>query len=304
MNDKRKGNPSRDAERRQEELDFDQDEGFAEAVHPPAEDMARARRPRPTPGDAAAASGHQAESPAEPFLPAPAPEGAWQGFSGMNDIGATTTMKTVRIRRIAALAAAVALAAALGALAGSLATGGFGAFAAASRADASEAALKLALDKVEKEVAALRATVEARAHDLEQRTTRIAERLDRSQLAQVEPSLKLAKVSEAIERLEKRVAQNQPAAQPAAQSHAQAAGGDVTGAIGEPRAAAAEAKPGIVGGWTLRQARVGVALIEGREGLVEIEPGDILPGAGRVQAIKKQEGRWVVVTTRGLIVER
>ena len=46
----------------------------------------------------------------------------------------------------------------------------------------------------------------------------------------------------------------------------------------------------------------GVALVEGRRGIIEVEPGTSLPGAGRVEEIRRQDGRWVVVTTKGMIV--
>ena len=32
--------------------------------------------------------------------------------------------------------------------------------------------------------------------------------------------------------------------------------------------------------------------------------GDPVPGLGRIDAIRKQDGRWVVVTSKGLIVAR
>ena len=60
---------------------------------------------------------------------------------------------------------------------------------------------------------------------------------------------------------------------------------------------------GSVDGWILRDVRRGTALIEGRMGIIEVDQGDILPGLGRIDAIRKQaDGRWVVVTTRGLIM--
>jgi hypothetical protein len=61
-------------------------------------------------------------------------------------------------------------------------------------------------------------------------------------------------------------------------------------------------KPPVVEGWVLRSVSDGVALIEGRHGIIEIEPGDSLPGIGRIHEIKRQDGRWVVVTPKGLIV--
>ena len=62
--------------------------------------------------------------------------------------------------------------------------------------------------------------------------------------------------------------------------------------------------PLTVPGWVLRRVYDGAALIEGRDGIVEVEPGMVTPGLGRVEAIKRQDGRWVVVTSRGLIVGR
>jgi len=52
----------------------------------------------------------------------------------------------------------------------------------------------------------------------------------------------------------------------------------------------------------VRDVRRGTALIEGRMGLIEVDQGDVVPGLGRVDAIRKQDGRWVVVTSKGLIM--
>jgi hypothetical protein len=59
-----------------------------------------------------------------------------------------------------------------------------------------------------------------------------------------------------------------------------------------------------VEGWVLREVADGGALIEGRKGIYEVYAGDPVPGLGRVDAIRKQDGRWVVVTSKGLIVAR
>ena len=60
----------------------------------------------------------------------------------------------------------------------------------------------------------------------------------------------------------------------------------------------------MVDGWALRDVGNGGALIEGRGGIYEVYAGDPVPGLGRVHAIRKQDGRWVVVTSKGLIVSR
>ena len=44
------------------------------------------------------------------------------------------------------------------------------------------------------------------------------------------------------------------------------------------------------------------ALVENRHGdIFEITGGSMLPGLGRVEAIKRQDGDWVVVITQGTI---
>jgi hypothetical protein len=54
--------------------------------------------------------------------------------------------------------------------------------------------------------------------------------------------------------------------------------------------------------YALRDIYRGRAVVEDRYGLNEVGVGDYLPGAGRVQAIVRQRGAWVVVTDRGRIV--
>jgi hypothetical protein len=59
-----------------------------------------------------------------------------------------------------------------------------------------------------------------------------------------------------------------------------------------------------VEGWVLHEVANGAALIEGRRGIYEVSAGDPVPGLGRVDAIRRQDGRWVVVTSKGLVVAR
>jgi len=87
---------------------------------------------------------------------------------------------------------------------------------------------------------------------------------------------------------------------------------DATGSIPAPAApASVPAKPApqiarlpTIDGWVVRAVANGGALVEGRAGIFEVYAGDPLPGVGRVDAIRRQDGRWVVVTSRGLIVAR
>ena len=58
----------------------------------------------------------------------------------------------------------------------------------------------------------------------------------------------------------------------------------------------------IVSGYRLREAFRSNALVESGRGVIDVQPGDVLPGVGRVIAILKRAGRWVVSTETGDIV--
>jgi hypothetical protein len=76
---------------------------------------------------------------------------------------------------------------------------------------------------------------------------------------------------------------------------------DITSTLAADKAGV-PAKPAVVEGWVVRRVFDGAALVESRHGVLEVEPGDNLPGIGRIQEIKRQDGRWVVVTAKGLIM--
>lgn len=64
----------------------------------------------------------------------------------------------------------------------------------------------------------------------------------------------------------------------------------------------APSRPSIIPGWTLRSARDGMALVEGHGEVYQAVLGAPLPGLGPVQTIRREDGRWIVVTPRGIIV--
>lgn len=209
-------------------------------------------------------------------------------------------------RRMAAMAAVVALAAVAGALGGALATAGLGKMAAAEVATppARDTALEAAVARIDADIVALKASLEHTSKAGVTQFNKTSDRLDKVEKAQAEPAAKLAKLSEAVEKLR--------SAQAAAPAAAPAAAKDITGSIPQQAAAAAPAAPPkpevarmpTVEGWVLRDVANGSALIESRRGMYEVYAGDPVPGLGRVDAIRKQDGRWVVVTSKGLIVPR
>lgn len=202
------------------------------------------------------------------------------------------------VRRSLSMAAVVAIAASVGAIGGALATVGVGQLmkddqkqvAAASVAAEQTKAIESAIGKLNADMAALKSGNSgnsAQAGKLADRIEKLNDRIDRVEKAQVEPAAKLAKLSDAVEKLRaaEATASVAPAPAPA------------------PTAAQPNRLP-IVDGWVLRQVLDGAATVEGRQGIFEVIPGDPLPGVGRVDAIRRQDGRWVVVTSRGLIVAR
>ena len=208
-------------------------------------------------------------------------------------------------RRLAALAAVVALAAVAGALGGAVATAGFGHYLGDGATTAGNSALEATVARIDADIAALKASVEHAAKASTAQFSKTSDRLDKAEKAQAEPAAKLARLSEAVDKL--RVA---PVA-PVAAAAAPAAAKEVTGSISPPATAtpAAAPKPEMarlptLDGWVLRNVSNGAALVEGRRGMFEVYAGDPIPGLGRVDAIRRQDGRWVVVTGKGLIVAR
>jgi F0F1-type ATP synthase membrane subunit c/vacuolar-type H+-ATPase subunit K len=226
--------------------------------------------------------------------------------------------ETPRQTKFALLAASVALCGCLGAALGAAGVIGLSRVGTAARAPraapetAQIQALREEFAQLKTELTAAKTGIDHLAKTTGAQFGKIVERFDRAERAQADPAAKLAKITETIDRLEKKVAAlpaapapiaaATPAATPAT-APAPLAPPDVTGSI-TPRQVEAKAppKPQILEGFFLRRVYDGIAVVEGRMGVMELEPGAPLPGGGRVEEIKRQDGHWVVVTTRGLIV--
>jgi hypothetical protein len=239
-------------------------------------------------------------------------------------------------RRFAAMAAVVALAVTAGALGGALASAALNRmFEAASAMAPGGSALEAAVARIDADVLALKAGLENTSRLGMSQFNKTNDRLDKIEKAQAEPATRLARISEALERM--RATPSAPAvaavaAAPAAPKETpretsrettRDASGSITAPTGAaplplPAASPAQvassapsappkqeaAHPPTVEGWILRDVGNGGALIEGRNGLYEVYAGDPVPGLGRIDAIRKLDGRWVVVTSKGLIVAR
>jgi hypothetical protein len=217
------------------------------------------------------------------------------------------------VTRLALVAALMAIAASFGAVGGSVGVAKFGPIFASAPPVA-----PVAKDNVAEEVKALKDTVaqlRATTKSLSDNLVALKSTVATSNTAQ---NTQISKVSDALDRVEKAQADlRKTAAVTAAPVHmasttqATAATSDVTGSVkqqppvpmvlGEPPQ---NLKPPVVPGWVLRRVYDGAALIEGRDGIIEVETGTITPGLGRIEGIKRQDGRWVVVTSRGLVIGR
>ncbi|UGX92289.1 hypothetical protein G6321_00042350 [Bradyrhizobium barranii subsp. barranii] len=245
-------------------------------------------------------------------------ERSWEREEFAPHVKADEPRETGGKRRLSAMAAVVAIAASVGAISGALATAGMMHFAAPAPAPApapaqvaDTSALESSVARIDADVVALKANVEHTSKTGLSQFNRANDRLDKLEKAQAEPMAKIAKLSETVDKLR--------ATPPAAPAQAAAAAAkETTGSIAPTQVATAAAAPvpapaapktevgrlPTIDGWVLRDVANGGALIEGRGGLYEVYAGDPIPGIGRVDAIRRQDGRWVVVTSKGLIVAR
>jgi hypothetical protein len=220
---------------------------------------------------------------------------------------ASSLWRWTKVPRVTPLAAGIAIAAVVGAMAGSATTAGLGGLWASPPGSAKTAdktadarPLRETIAHLNSELAALKASIENSGRTSNAQFSKLGDRLDRVEHAQAEPAAKLTKLTEAVDRIEHRA----PA--PANTSH------DVTGSIAAPTPLAQPATvparlagPPVLDGWFVRSVYNGAALIQARYGgVIEVEPGDSLPGLGRIENIHRQDGRWVVVTSKGMIVAR
>jgi len=207
-------------------------------------------------------------------------------------------------RRLSALAAVVALATATGALGGTLATAGLSRFSSGDVERADKPAVEASVARIEADIVALKASLEHTSKIGVVQFNKAGDRLDKLEKAQAEPATKFAKLSEAVDKLRATQAiAPVPVSVPAASKEATGSIAPVTAASVAPPKTEPSKLPTLEG-WALRDVGNGGALIQNRLGIYEVYAGNAVPGLGRVDAIRRQDGRWVVVTSKGLVVAR
>jgi hypothetical protein len=173
--------------------------------------------------------------------------------------------------RFLQLAATVAFIAAFSSFVGAVSGTGFAHFYAlnttASAPVAQASGDATALQQMKSEIASLKAEVDATMRGTNGQYSKIADRLDRLD-----------------------------------QHFASA---DITGSIASsavPEPVQPKITDRILQDWAVRDVQNGRALIESRTGgIFDVGAGSVLPGVGRVDSIKRQDGQWLVLTARGTI---
>jgi hypothetical protein len=301
----------------------DTPKGDAPQADGPKADALKNDRPNPdTPKTDAVGAG--VRRPPRELLIMSAGEGTWKRsedhFESGNPAPKPDTELPTRGRRFAAMAAMLLLAVIAGAAGGEFATIRLSPLAETTAAAAPNiATLQASVARIDTDIMALKARLERTTNEGLTQFNKTSDRLERIEKAQAEPAAKLAKLSDAVDKL-------RATASVATTPVATVAPKDVTGTVTTPAGAQAlptsqpHAPPAVatagnapmievgrlptIESWVLHDVSHGSALIEGRIGLYEVFAGDSVPGVGRVEAIRKQDGRWVVVTPKGLIVAR
>lgn len=193
---------------------------------------------------------------------------------------------TARHKRFGLLAASVALAAAFGAVVGALASGGLAASKPTeiARVDDSKT-MQQTVARLTKDIATLKANLEA------------ANKAAHAQFAKISD-----KLSEKIARDSAEITGSIAAPQTAAAQSAPT----VPVPLPRPaqRGAAVEPlnPPPVLDGWRVVDVFDGYVYVQGHGRIFEVAIGTQLPGLGRVEQVKRQDGRWTVVTPKGVIL--
>ena len=138
------------------------------------------------------------------------------------------------------------------------------------------------------ELTAMKSSLDGAARNANTQFAAISDRLDKVERTAAAPSAQLAHIADTVDRLDKINAAP-----------------ETTGSIGTsapPTPSDAKITDRIVQDWMVQDVHGDRALVESRSGgLFEVGAGSVLPGLGKVESVKRQDGQWVVVTARGLI---
>ena len=154
------------------------------------------------------------------------------------------------------------------------------------------------LDKLEKR-AALPTTPASDSADVVARL----DKLEKRAAVAAAPASEIAGLTTRLSKLEKRAAAaGASSANPLPPAAPKQSSLVATADLSAPNETARSDNPGpLLRGYSVQDARDGIAVVDSRDGPQEVAPGDSIPGAGRVLRIEKRGGDWFVLTSRGVI---
>jgi hypothetical protein len=214
------------------------------------------------------------------------------GFEEADVTGAATASGPGRLRRLVLPAVSLMLAVACGAAAGAagvLSLGWLTPIFPQAASTQEGANLPATIDQMRSDIAGVKASIDAVSRSGTAQFAKLTERFDLLELGQ---STTTTKTDAAF-----------PKDTPKETTGSITLPSSTAAALPVPPAPTVASPSAIVPGWGVRDVYRGTALLQSRAGgMVEVEAGDILPGLGRIDAIRRQDGHWVVITTRGTIM--
>jgi len=161
------------------------------------------------------------------------------------------------------------------------------------------AQLRKQLSGVSENLDGLRTAVDQSSKATSDRFGRFAENLDRIERVSSSSTVKLDKLAQAQVQVPAPAA---VASQPTSQTMpmmASVAVPEYTGSVPASERTAAPRK--VIKGWSVRQAYEGIAILQSPNGVIEAVLGQQVPGLGRIEEIRSENGRLVVESSGGVI---
>ncbi|PIT02875.1 hypothetical protein TSA1_20545 [Bradyrhizobium nitroreducens] len=147
----------------------------------------------------------------------------------------------------------------------------------------------------------LRTAVDQSSKATNDRFGRFAENLDRIERVSSSSTAKLDKLAQVQVQAPvpaPAAVQSQPSSQQGAMM-ASVAAPEFTGSVAPSERASAPRK--VIKGWSVRQAYEGIAILQSPNGVIEAVLGQQVPGLGRIEEIRSENGRLVVETSGGVV---
>ncbi|WP_454643984.1 hypothetical protein [Bradyrhizobium liaoningense] len=163
------------------------------------------------------------------------------------------------------------------------------------------AQLRRQLSGVSENLDGLRTAVDQSSKATNDRFGRFAENLDRIERVSSSSTAKLDKLAQAQVQAQApapAMVQSQPAPQQGPMM-ASVAAPEFTGSV--PASERTSVPRKTIKGWSVRQAYEGIAILQGPNGVIEAVLGQQVPGLGRIEEIRNENGRLVVESSGGVI---